>query len=964
MEFASLWNALLPPYMLTNLHPSTRWNALSTAILAGRGTDISEGELKHALLTFAHIQGVALVVVNARLLLEYPHSNRLPSGELFSRPFGYMREAVCSNTDMESILQLTPCVLYIENLSEVTAELEALTKSGAAISGGQAKGEKAEDAFAKTLKLFMQDLHDACRARAFQAVNATKGTTDSFDASMLQVVSSSPLLSRLPASVRGVFHKELSMRSVDAIDCARAAVSLALRRVLSTDKDLSADTKDDLWRKVAGELISIALQPAGVASVSMRPPLSPSSMSASFTNNDSAAEAALALSMNTYIDAEDQIHWYAVDSLKGPHSDTIDMSCLVSTDEPSLTALLKALTCDDVSLESILQDIGGSRGLADSDIDADRAKVHTWRRKHAEVISKIVSNAMMRHHGKQWVQLVETHDDSASVWLRPGRQSNLGRRSSRKDSIMSDSLAILESTSAMARDRIDWQLQVTSKMMGTLVSIKAVDVKRALAQMVSFSGGGGGGGRGGGGGGEGGSNASAVSDTKVSPVHWADIGGLDNVREEILNIVQLPYERPELFPPGVPRRRGVLLYGPPGTGKTLVARAVATECGMAFISVKGPELLDLYVGESERNVRRVFQAARESSPCVLFFDELDSLAPARGKGSGSGGVMDRVVSQLLTEMDNLSSSQKDSNASVPAGSSAVGREDDKCMLSELIRKQESIAYERMVQGADGGPPPILVNEADFSFFSESDADISRDFDITHTSLAPLHQTSPLRMKTTKKTGRGGAAKAMAGEVFVIAATNRPDLLDPGLMRPGRFDRKIFLSVCKDPLAREQILKAQTRKFHLSDDVDLLAVARAMPTMVTGADISSLTSSAYFGALQRTINALEEEARESLAGSSSSSSSPSSEPAGSDEVSAWAIANYMDSLPAERVAITVSQADFITAALSLRPSVSEKELRHYEQIGKVYNDAKAMESFETKTRDSPATELFNEFHSMI
>ena len=110
---------------------------------------------------------------------------------------------------------------------------------------------------------------------------------------------------------------------------------------------------------------------------------------------------------------------------------------------------------------------------------------------------------------------------------------------------------------------------------------------------------------------------------------------------------------------GRPRRRGrgrsgILLFGPPGTGKTLLAKAVATECEASFLSVKGPELLNMYVGESERNVREIFRAARDARPCVLFFDELDSPAPARGRGADGGGVMDRVVSQLLTELDGIS----------------------------------------------------------------------------------------------------------------------------------------------------------------------------------------------------------------------------------------------------------------------------------------------------------------------
>lgn len=98
----------------------------------------------------------------------------------------------------------------------------------------------------------------------------------------------------------------------------------------------------------------------------------------------------------------------------------------------------------------------------------------------------------------------------------------------------------------------------------------------------------------------------------------------------------------------------ILLYGPPGTGKTLLAKAVATSCSLNFFSVKGPELLNMYIGESEANVRRVFQRARDAKPCVIFFDELDSVAPKRGNQGDSGGVMDRIVSQLLSELDGMS----------------------------------------------------------------------------------------------------------------------------------------------------------------------------------------------------------------------------------------------------------------------------------------------------------------------
>nr|KAJ3422545.1 peroxisomal assembly protein [Polyrhizophydium stewartii] len=170
---------------------------------------------------------------------------------------------------------------------------------------------------------------------------------------------------------------------------------------------------------------------------------------------------------------------------------------------------------------------------------------------------------------------------------------------------------------------------------------------------------------------------------QIPNVQWEDIGGLAHVKDAILETIKLPLEHPELFDSGVKKRSGILLYGPPGTGKTLVAKAVATTLSLNFFSVKGPELLNMYIGESEANVRRVFQRARDARPCVVFFDELDSVAPKRGEKGDSGGVMDRIVSQLLAELDGMSDS-------------------------------------------------------------------------------------------------GGS------DVFVIAATNRPDLLDPALLRPGRY----------------------------------------------------------------------------------------------------------------------------------------------------------------------------------
>jgi peroxin-6 len=195
-----------------------------------------------------------------------------------------------------------------------------------------------------------------------------------------------------------------------------------------------------------------------------------------------------------------------------------------------------------------------------------------------------------------------------------------------------------------------------------------------------------------------------------------------------------------------------LLYGPPGTGKTLLAKAVATSCSLNFFSVKGPELLNMYIGESEANVRRVFQRARDARPCVVFFDELDSVAPKRGAHGDSGGVMDRIVSQLLAELDGISSS-----------SSSSGGED----------------------------------------------------------------------------------------VFVIGATNRPDLLDPALLRPGRFDRLLYLGVSETDEEQLRILQALTRRFRLDPQLDLMSVvARACPFNFTGADFYALCADALLKAMSR------------------------------------------------------------------------------------------------------------------
>jgi transitional endoplasmic reticulum ATPase len=140
---------------------------------------------------------------------------------------------------------------------------------------------------------------------------------------------------------------------------------------------------------------------------------------------------------------------------------------------------------------------------------------------------------------------------------------------------------------------------------------------------------------------------------EVPNVSWDDVGGLDDVKREIREAVEWPLKYgPLLARAGVGAAKGILLYGPPGTGKTLLAKAAASQCGVNFISVKGPSLMSMYVGESEKGVREVFKKARQAAPCIVFFDEIDALAPVRSSGAGER-VAERVISQLLTELDGI-----------------------------------------------------------------------------------------------------------------------------------------------------------------------------------------------------------------------------------------------------------------------------------------------------------------------
>ncbi|KAI8632313.1 peroxisomal biogenesis factor 6 [Xylariaceae sp. FL1651] len=312
--------------------------------------------------------------------------------------------------------------------------------------------------------------------------------------------------------------------------------------------------------------------------------------------------------------------------------------------------------------------------------------------------------------------------------------------------------------------------------------------------------------------------ADAIGAPKIPNVTWDDVGGLNNVKEAVMETIQLPLERPELFAKGMKKRSGILFYGPPGTGKTLLAKAIATEYSLNFFSVKGPELLNMYIGESEANVRRVFQRARDARPCVVFFDELDSVAPKRGNQGDSGGVMDRIVSQLLAELDGMSG------------------------------------------GDDGG-----------------------------------------------------------GGVFVIGATNRPDLLDQALLRPGRFDKMLYLGVSDTHEKQLTIMEALTRKFTLHPSVSLAAIAEQLPFTYTGADFYALCSDAMLKAVTRQASAVDAKIRALNANRPETAHSIST-------------ANFFDHhARPEDIAVVVTEKDFLDANRELIPSVSAGELAHYERV---------------------------------
>jgi len=307
------------------------------------------------------------------------------------------------------------------------------------------------------------------------------------------------------------------------------------------------------------------------------------------------------------------------------------------------------------------------------------------------------------------------------------------------------------------------------------------------------------------------SNPSALRETvvEVPNVTWEDIGGLEDVKRELKETVQYPVEHPEKFLKfGMQPSKGVLFYGPPGCGKTLLAKAIANECQANFISIKGPELLTMWFGESEANIRDIFDKARAAAPCVLFFDELDSIAKSRGSSLGdAGGAGDRVINQILTEMDGV-----------------------------------------------------------------------------------------------------GAKK----NVFIIGATNRPDILDSAIMRPGRLDQLVYIPL-PDHKSRVAILKAALKKSPLAKDIDLEFLAKSTHGF-SGADLTGICQTAVRLAIREDIEkSIEHEKQQE----------------GKDE---------MDTEQAEFVS-AITRHHFEEAMKGARRSVTDNDIRKYEMFAQTLQQSR-------------------------
>merc|ERR1712165_239801 len=309
------------------------------------------------------------------------------------------------------------------------------------------------------------------------------------------------------------------------------------------------------------------------------------------------------------------------------------------------------------------------------------------------------------------------------------------------------------------------------------------------------------------------SNPSSLRETvvEVPNVSWDDIGGLEDVKRDLKELVQYPVEHPEKFEKfGMSPSKGVLFYGPPGCGKTLMAKAVANECQANFISVKGPELLTMWFGESEANVRDIFDKARSAAPCVLFFDELDSIAKSRGGSVGdAGGAADRVINQVLTEMDGM-----------------------------------------------------------------------------------------------------GAKK----NVFIIGATNRPDIIDGAILRPGRLDQLIYIPL-PDEGSRTSILKSNLRKTPVSSDVHLDYIAKVTKGF-SGADLTEICQRAVKLAIRENIEADIKRERERQAAGTA-----------------------MDVDDGANEVAEVSKRHFEEAMRFARRSVSDQDIRKYEMFSQTLQQSR-------------------------
>uniref|UniRef100_N1QS03 Cell division control 48-C-like protein n=1 Tax=Aegilops tauschii TaxID=37682 RepID=N1QS03_AEGTA len=321
--------------------------------------------------------------------------------------------------------------------------------------------------------------------------------------------------------------------------------------------------------------------------------------------------------------------------------------------------------------------------------------------------------------------------------------------------------------------------------------------------------------------------------SSVPDVTWEDVGGLDSLKKEFDRCIVRCIKHPEVYKDfGVNMQAGFLLFGPPGCGKTLIAKAVAHDAGANFIHIKGPELLNKYVGESESEVRKIFTRARINSPCILFFDEIDALTTKRGKEGG--WVVERLLNQLLVELDGA-----DQRHGV--------------YIDALTTKR----------GKEGGwVVERLLNQ--------------------------------LLVELDGADQRHG--------VYVIGATNRIDVIDEAVLRPGRFGKKHFVPL---PGADERvaILKAHTEKKTLSVDVDLNAIARREEcNNLTGADLASLVNEAAMAAL--------EERCEFLAKGDSSMSTD--------------------------LTNKIKLRHFEHALSKVKPSVSEQQRKHFDALSKKYS----------------------------